>query len=47
MYLQMMRQTYPNFKDCFIQTFDDNTKRKDIKLAKVIRQQDYSEEEMN
>lgn len=46
MYLQMMRQKYPNFKDCLIQIFDDNAKRKDNSLARVIKQHNYSDEQI-
>lgn len=46
-YLQMMREIYPNFKDCLIQTFDDNKSRKDIKLAKIINQNSYTDEQMD
>ena len=47
MYLQMMRQKYPNFKDCLIQIFDDNAKRKDGSLARVIKQHNYSDEQID
>lgn len=46
-YLQMMREVYPHFKDCLIQTFDDNKWRKDLKLAKIINQNNYTDEQMD
>lgn len=46
-YLQMMREVYPHFKDCLIQTFDDNKSRKDTKLAKIINQNNYTDEQMD
>lgn len=46
-YLQMMREVYPHFKDCLIQTFDDNKSRKDSKLAKIINQNNYTDEQMD
>lgn len=43
----MMREVYPHFKDCLIQTFDDNKSRKDSKLAKIINQNSYTDEQMD
>lgn len=45
-YLQMMRQRYPNFKDCLIQIFDDNKNRKDNSLARIIDQHKFSDEQI-
>jgi hypothetical protein len=43
-YLQMMREKYPNFKDCTIQLFDDSKAGRD--LARKIDQHKFSDEQL-
>lgn len=43
-YLQMMREKYPNFRDCTIQLFDDSKQWRD--LARKIDQHKFSDAEL-
>ena len=44
LYLQMMKEEYPNFKDCTIQLFDDSKAWRD--LARKIDQHKFSDEQL-
>ena len=44
LYLEMMREQYPNFKDCTIQLFDDSKQWRD--LARKIDQHKFSNEDL-
>jgi hypothetical protein len=43
---QALLESYPYFKECSIQTFDDDSTRKDLSLAKIFSQNDLDLEKL-
>jgi len=46
-YLDSMYQSYPNFRDCTIQLFDDNKERHDWSLAKKVDQRNFDKDTLD
>jgi hypothetical protein len=45
--IQALFDSYPNFKDCSLQTFDDMKDRADKSLAKILNNTDNSYKELD